>query len=69
MTDNATVDFYNKYIERMRIKMNELMTSGLKLETQLWLLEEKVVTLTEENEKLEKKVKDLEKKVDGQKNG
>ena len=64
MTDNATVDFYNKYIDRMRIKLNEVMMAGLKLETQLWILEEKVANLTEENEKLEKKVKSLEKKAD-----
>lgn len=64
MTDNATVDFYNKYVDRMRMKLNELMITGLKLETQLWLLEEKVASLTEENEKLEKKLKSLEKKAD-----
>lgn len=64
MTDNATVDFYNKYIDRMRIKLNEVMMAGLKLETQLWILEEKVASLTEENEKLEKQVKSLEKKLD-----
>jgi len=64
MTDNATVDFYNKYVDRMRIKLNEVMMAGLKLETQLWILEEKVANLTEENEKLEKKVKSLEKKAD-----
>lgn len=63
MTDNATVDFYNKFVERLRIKLNEVMMAGLKLETQIWILEEKNAALTEENEKLEKKVKSLEKKV------
>jgi len=63
MTDNATVDFYNKYIDRMRIKLNEVMMAGLKLETQLWILEEQNASLKEENEKLQKKVKSFEKKV------
>lgn len=60
---DATVDFYNKYIERMRLKLNDLMTSSLTLETQLWLAQEQVAQLKEENEKLEKKVKSLEKKT------
>lgn len=64
MSDNATVDFYNKYVERMRLKINELMTSGLKLETQLWIAQEQAAQLKEENEKLEKKLKSLEKKVE-----
>ena len=64
MSDNANTDFYNKYIERMRMKMNELMTNGLNLETQIWILQEKVGALTEEKEKLEAKVKSLEKKTE-----
>lgn len=64
MSDNATVDFYNKYVERMRLKLNELMNSNLTLETQLWLVQEQAAQLKEENEKLEKKVKSLEKKTD-----
>lgn len=64
MSDNANTDFYNKYIERMRMKMNELMTTGLNLETQIWILQEKVHALTEEKEKLEAKVKSLEKKTE-----
>lgn len=64
MSDNANTDFYNKYIERMRMKMNELMTNGLNLETQIWILQEKVGALTEENEKLEAKVKSLQKKTE-----
>lgn len=60
---DATVDFYNKYIERMRLKLNDLMTSSLTLETQLWLAQEQVAQLKEENEKLEKKVKSLGKKT------
>lgn len=64
MSDNANTDFYNKYIERMRMKMNELMTTGLNLETQIWILQEKVGALTEENEKLEAKVKSLQKKTE-----
>ena len=63
MTDNASVDFYNKYIERMRLKINELVTSQLKLETQLWIAQEQIAQLKEENEKLEKKVKSSEKKA------
>lgn len=58
---NATTDFYNKYIQRMRMKLNDLMISGLNLETQVWVLEEKVQALTEEKEKLEKS---LEKKTE-----
>ena len=61
---NATTDFYNKYIQRMRMKLNDLMTTGLNLETKIWVLEEQVQTLTEENEKLEAKVKSLEKKTE-----
>lgn len=60
---DATVDFYNKYIERMRLKLNDLMTSSLTLETQLWMAQEQVAQLKEENEKLEKKVKSLGKKT------
>lgn len=60
---DATVDFYNKYIERMRLKLNDLMTSSLTLETQLWMAQEQVAQLRDENEKLEKKVKSSEKKV------
>ena len=64
MSDNATVDFYNKYVERLRLKLNDLMTSSLKLETQLWIAQEQNADLKEENEKLEKKLKSLEKKVE-----
>lgn len=60
---DASVDFYNKYIERMRLKLNDLLTSTLTLETQLWMAQEQVAQLRDENEKLEKKVKSLEKKV------
>lgn len=60
---DASVDFYNKYIERMRLKLNDLLTSTLTLETQLWMAQEQVAQLRDENEKLEKKVKSSEKKV------
>jgi len=63
MTDNATVDFYNKFVERLRIKLNEVMIAGLQIETKLAIAEEKIHSLTEENEKLQKKVKSLDKKV------
>jgi cell division protein FtsB len=63
MSDDASVDFYNKYIERTRLKLNESMNVNLTLETQLWIAKEQIEQLKEQNEKLEKKVKSLEKKV------
>lgn len=63
MTDDATVDFYNKYVGRLRNKLDETITSSLQIETQLWIAKEQIEQLKEQNEKLEKKVKSLEKKV------
>lgn len=58
---DATVDFYNKFVERLRIKLNDVMIASLHIETKLAIAEEKIHILNEENEKLEKKVKSLEK--------
>lgn len=64
MSDNATVDFYNKFVERLRIKLNEVMIGSLHVETRLQIAEDKIHQLLDENEKLEKKLKSLEKKVE-----
>lgn len=63
MSDNATVDFYNKFVERLRIKLNDTMIAGLHTETKLAIAEEKIHMLNSEKEALEKKIKSLEKKV------
>lgn len=63
MSDNATVDFYNKFVERLRIKLNEVMIASLQIETKLAIAEENVQALIEENEKLKKKVKNTDKKA------
>lgn len=60
--DNATVDFYNKFVERLRIKLNDVMIASLQVETRLHIAEDKIHALTEEKEALEKKVESLEKK-------
>ena len=64
MTDNASVDFYNKYLKVVKTKLDTFLTDNLSLETQLIIAKEQVLLLKEENEKLEKQVKTLEKKLD-----
>lgn len=60
--DNATVDFYNKFVERLRIKLNDVMIASLQIETRLAIAEDQIHTLKNEKEALEKKIESLEKK-------
>lgn len=64
MADDANVEFYNKYMQVMKSKLDKFLTDSLSLEAQLIIAKEQVLVLREENEKLEKKIKSLGKKAD-----
>jgi hypothetical protein len=61
---SSDVEFYNKYMQVLKKRLDGFINESLSLETQLAIAQEKLIALQEENGKLETKVKSFEKKTE-----
>ena len=60
----SDVEFYNKYMQVLKKRLDGFINESLSLETQLAIAQEKLIVLQDENGKLETKLKNFEKKTE-----